>query len=522
MIGSLGTRTCNVIRKIGGRGATAALITFFLTGCLFTAIEVLSGLFSLNDIGYGDSYILYDVLHFQKSGVIYRDLSLPPYLPAQYSPLVYILYSIPGRIVSVANPFFGPRLMALVAFLLCVLMVVAIARALIKVRSPWLWAFVLAGSIGTMRPWVLQLRGDFPAILFDLLAIRLLFGKSKRAVLLAGLCAGFATQFKITYVAALVAGSLWLLVRRQWKDFGGFAAAGILSSLGIYLLFWAREPSMLQQMMALSPGIADFRGLLGLIQESASQPVVLLAALAISPAALRAGSRWGLLIVFTLTSLTLGTLADIQAGGNVNYFFEGLFATVPAAVLGLRRLTVWAGQRVGAGVFVTVLFTCYFLVPTARNLLSSITVSSPGPAGVRSENQAFRRLEDALRGRHIFSTIPRAALLDADPALVEPYLLSYMQRLGKFDPAPILRRIRAGEFDVVITSSKPASWRGISHIAPELRQAIAASYRAHCVYSRYLFHFAEHRHDNGALERALTGIGCIPVECNPPSVCPTW
>jgi len=59
---------------------------FFLASCLFTASE-LFGLFSLTDIGYGDSYILYDVLHFQKSGAIYRDLSLPPYLPVHIQPV---------------------------------------------------------------------------------------------------------------------------------------------------------------------------------------------------------------------------------------------------------------------------------------------------------------------------------------------------------------------------------------------------------------------------------------------------
>src|SRR5438270_3358609 len=102
-----------------------------------------------------------------------------------------MLYSIPGRIAGLANPFFGPRLIALAAFLLCVAIVISIARSLIPVRSVWLWATVLAGSMAVMRSWVLTVRGDFPGILFDLLAVRLLFGESRWRVLLAGLCAGF-------------------------------------------------------------------------------------------------------------------------------------------------------------------------------------------------------------------------------------------------------------------------------------------------------------------------------------------
>jgi len=519
MIGSAYNRTPDAFRKTSGRIATATVFVFFLAGCLFMAIEQLSSLFSPTDIGFGDSYILYDVLHFQKTGVIYRDLSLPPYLPAQYSPMVYIFYAIPGRIATFSNPFLGPRLIALTVFALCVLTVISIARSLIPGSSVWLWALVLAGSIGVMRIWVLQLRGDFPGILFALLAIRLLLSQSRWAVFLAGLCAGFATQFKFTYVAALLAGSLWLLVRRHWKDFGIFVAAGILSSLGIYLVFWVREHQMLRQMLALSPGIAEVPGLLKLIYHAGSEPVVLLALLAISPAVLRAGARWGLLILFVAVSLSIAALTGLQAGGNVNYFYEALFATVPAAVLGVRRLTAWAGQRTGAALFVTAFLAFYCLPSVARGIYYD--ARSVIASASKFKNQEFRNIENALRGQHIFSTVPRVALLDAEPALMEPYLLSYLQLMGKFDPSPILRRIRDREFDVVITASKPESWRGIPHIGPELRYAIVTSYRPYCVTSGYLLHLPMNR-QNSTLENSLTEIGCTPVRCNSPSACPAW
>src|SRR5947207_1126798 len=126
-----------IIQKTSGRIAAATLVIFLLVGSLSAAIAQLSALYSLTDIGYGDSYILYDVLHFEKSGVIYRDLSLPPYLPAQYSPLVYRLYSLPDRISTFPNLFFGSRLMALTAFLICLAMVISITQALIPERSAW-------------------------------------------------------------------------------------------------------------------------------------------------------------------------------------------------------------------------------------------------------------------------------------------------------------------------------------------------------------------------------------------------
>src|SRR5215469_13356701 len=81
-----------------------ALFLCFLAGSLFFWVQQLVGLSRMVEAGYGDSYVLYDVLHFQRTGVIYRDLSKPPYLPAQYSPLVYMLYSFPARPAS-GNPF---------------------------------------------------------------------------------------------------------------------------------------------------------------------------------------------------------------------------------------------------------------------------------------------------------------------------------------------------------------------------------------------------------------------------------
>jgi len=210
------SRRIQVSPRIARHITTAALLLLFITGGLYVVFLQLGHFFLLDEAGYGDSYILYDVQHFAKTGVTYRDLSQPPYLPAQYSPLVYRLYALPSRLTS-EYIFLGPRLMALAAFSLCIAMVLSIVRALIPVRAAWWWGLLIAISITSLESWPIQLRGDFPGIFFGLVAIRLLLARSRYAVLLAGLCAGLATQFKLTYVAALVAGSLWLLFYKRWK-----------------------------------------------------------------------------------------------------------------------------------------------------------------------------------------------------------------------------------------------------------------------------------------------------------------
>ena len=94
--------TIELLCESSGRVASVSVVLFFLAGCASTAIQQ-SSLLSLNESGYGDSYVLYDVLHFQKTGTIYRDLSRPPYFAAQYSPLFYVVYSIPGRVTGATN-----------------------------------------------------------------------------------------------------------------------------------------------------------------------------------------------------------------------------------------------------------------------------------------------------------------------------------------------------------------------------------------------------------------------------------
>lgn len=123
--------------------------------------------------------------------------------------------------------------------------------------------------------------------------------------------------------------------------------------------------------------------------------------------------------------------------------------------------------------------------------------------------------------------MPRLALLDPNPAVMEPFLLSYLQRLGKFDAQPILDRVRSGEFDVLITSARPDSYRGVPVIAPDLGDAIVASYAPHCVLlgsEIYLLgseiYLPRYRPEDKTLVRKLEQIGCVPVPTTEPGAEP--
>jgi hypothetical protein len=494
-----------VIRRLVRQTMAGVLVAFFLAGTVLL-IQRASDLFLLDEAGYPDTYVLYDVLRYQNDGVIYRDLSQPPYLPSLYSPLMYILYSLPVRIAE--NPFVGPRLVVLAAFLSCLGAVVSIVRELIPVRFAWVWAVLLVGSTRSLWDWILRLRGDFIGIAFSLLAIRLLMSRSSGAAVLAGLCAGLATQFKITFVAALAAGASWLLLRRQWKDLAGFVVAGVITSAGVYLVFAIREPRMLSQITTLGT-IVDLRGWVKFVYQAATEPVVLFALMALPPIAWRSWSRWSLLFFFFAVSFAIGVLTDLQVGGGENYFFEALFAAIPMAVLGILRLMVVAARHIQLGVFLTALFGAYLLAPRAQEI--RLQVEQPPPS-VAVRNEAFRKLEHALHGRRIFSTVPRLAFVDPAPPLMEPFLLNYMLLNGTFDPQPLLAAIRRSEFDVVITFTNRIIWRSLPQIGPDLREAVTSAYQPQCQLDRWLMHLPRQpRPTSAALARELADAGCVPI-----------
>jgi hypothetical protein len=484
-----------------------SLLLFMLMLSLFHAATQASTFFLIGDAGYGDTYILYDVQHYQHTGQIYRDLSLPPYLPAQYSPLVYMMYAVP-RWTAFGNPYFGPRLIAIATFLLCVAITVSIVRALIPDRYAWLWGLLLSTSIQPMMGWAIQLRGDFAAIFCGLAAIRLLLAKPRYTVLLAGLSAGLATQFKFVYITSLLAGSLWLLFQKKFREFGLFVAGAAVTSIGLYFLFWLREPRMLAQMLALSPGVPDFLGAVLILLRALETPVLLLAVPALPFLISRMSRRWALLLLFASISFAIATATVLQAGANINYYFELFFAVLPLATLGTFQLLDWSRTNVGLALFVTCLVLSQFLAGATRGVHLEILHLGND---VRAHNDSFRKLSAVLRGQKILSTVPYLALLDPQPPLIEPSLAAYESKLGKFNEQPLILRVEKKEFDVVFTRTDQHSYRGIPLLDPHLQQAIEATYEPHCTILDAILYLSRNRRSDQALVDNLRDIGCKPI-----------
>jgi hypothetical protein len=301
-----------------------------------------------------------------------------------------------------------------------------------------------------MSPWTLQLRSDFFAILCSLLAIRLLLNRSPGSIVLAGLLAAGAVLFKISMVAAMVGGVVWLLLSRRFRQAVWFGLAAVGTVVAGYGWFLVREPRMLQQMFAFVPPVREYQVYALMLWKICREPVLLLAlgGLLLGPRALRNGER--LVWLFAAFSAGAALLTNLQAGGNVNYYFEGLFAMVPFAAYCVIRLPRYTRAQTLPGILLPLLLVAGFLMPMAESIARQ---EVPALRAAPARDRSIVALDRVLKSRNIFSTAPRLALFSAHPPLTEPFLFTMLNRTGKVRLADLTEPLGRQAFDAVVTSA---------------------------------------------------------------------
>ena len=107
--------------------------------------------------------------------------------------------------------------------------------------------------------------------------------------------------------------------------------------------------------------------------------------------------------------------------------------------------------------------------------------------------------------------MPFLALLDPQPALVEPFLAAYERKIGKFDDHPLMKRVTDRDFDVVITSDDNRSYRGVPKVDPPLLDAVTTRYEPYCRILQSTVNIPRSRQPNRTLLLNLRNIGCKPI-----------
>jgi len=478
-------------------------------GLLITG--VVAQIASLGEAGYPDGYVLYDIEHFLRTGLVYRDLASPPYTPSMYGPLMYRLLAVPERFYSFQNPLMGPRLVVLLSFLASVGLSASIARTLTGSRLGGAWGGLLALSFVSMGGWVLLLRGDFLAILCGLAAVRLLLSGRTPTLVLAGGMAGTAPLFKQTYVSVLIAGSVWLLLQRRSRGLVLFAGTGAATAALGYLLFALLEPHMLDNFQALQPVLPHYRGVIRLGVSSAAEPVFLFAVATALITGRAMTNQLALVALCTAVSGALATVSAVHVGANVNYYFEMLLLSAPVAAWGLMR---YARRDTGQSLFhATTLSGLLIFSLSFPNLVRAREIVSQGIAGgrVASTNREWLALEDALEGRNVLALIPRVAAMQESPVMTEPFFHALQEQAGKRDAFDIAGRIRRGEFEGIVTTLGPDKFRIVQFPSPALTAAIDQAYQPFCTMLGMAVYLPVGSSGSAGLGGAMTRAGCRPI-----------
>ena len=311
--------------------------------------------------------------------------------------------------------------------------------------------------------------------------------------------------FKLTFVSAAITGVLWLVWRRRYRHAAEFTVGAALIAAGSYLVFVPFEPHLIENVTVIRPSVRDYRGWLRIWLNVAREPVFLLALSAVPLFLRRLGPKRGLLLLYAAVSLLVGSATMFHPGANFNYLFETLLVAVPLASVVPLRLYRLAGRAPVLETLIAALILVVQVPTTLDSVKKSLTWD------VRARNAEWHVLQEILQDKRVFTAAPPLGLLAPSPPITEPSIVYLLERQGRYDTGPLASRLRAREFDLVVTFLDNKVYRGIRFLSPAFRDAIRSAYTPHCALADKLFHLPKDERDAARLKDGLQRVGCTPM-----------
>lgn len=460
-----------------------------LVGGFSTVVGALVGLVNFQDVGYPDSADLIRIEHYVRSGRIYSDYHLPPYLAITQGPLTYVLLGIP---YAVAEAFgFKPQLLVrftvLCSFVLCSALVFMLSRRLYDAPAVYSWLSILfAVSVLPLASWVTQIRSDFLALGFSLLSIHL-FLRANRPwhFVVAAICSGLAPLVKPTFIAAPVSVLAWLLYKDRWKQGGLWVTSVSLTIVSGYAVVFWREPLAMTHIAALTNPVLEYRGALALLGIAGSQPLVPFAALGAFRALRDRHPERLLFLFYCLAAWFVAIMTIPHAGGNINYFWEPLLTSAVLAGPGLGEAQREARRRSGVFTDLLVVLLLWLSVPVLRHDLAYLKTCLQELRSYERRKDKWDVLVSVVGGRRLLSTIPSVTRLSSLPEVPDPYLNSSLELRGKWSYAPVLAALAKGQYELVVVGkgqADDAGYRGVKHWSGAMWNAMKRTYRRACTF----------------------------------------
>ena len=491
------------------------VVILLLAGALLIIVHTTLGLADFRDGDYPESANLLRIGEVIRSGYIYPDFDRPPYLVTLYGPLTYVLLAIPYRLAEAAGvtPRGLVRLGVVGALCLCVLLIFLISRRLYTSR-PIAWLCVLfAVSALPLAPSTTQIRGDFLAVALSLLSVYwFLLTNGRPQAIGAAICAGMAPLVKQTFFAVAIAIVGWLIYRRRYKEAVFWATGVALTVVGGYAIVWWREPLMLKHIATLRHPVFEYRGALKILLEVVSQPVAPFAAIG---GLLALGKRTPerlLFLIYCVLAWLVAILTVPQVGSAINYFWEPLLASAVLAGPGLCELQRKANRTpilVTAMLFVLLLQS---FLPILRKERGYVKRAYESVSDYQGRKRKWESFVSTVSGRRLLSTFSDVTVHSATPEIPDPYLNSVLELRGRWNSGPVVARINAGVYELIVIGKgeeahKGDDYRGVRFWDDGMWGALKRTYGLACVFEDMEV-WLPSRGSPGILPR-LSAIGCL-------------
>ena len=456
-------------------GAKIMFITFSIVGfvlCLAYQFLAIPHRYSLD---YGEAPLVDQAIRLASGQNIYdADISTPPYTISNYPPLYVIVLAGSVKLFGPSQTFFVGRIISALSAWISSICIALIIYTLTRNR----FAAASAGLTFIAFPFVLYwsplLRIDMLALALSLsgLCVLVLEPFSTRRLIVAGLLLVAAIFTRQSYaLAAPLAAFVWLWVK-DWRQALRLAAlVGGLSLLFFLILnLWTQGGFFFNIVTA---NVNEFRVDQLMFNWNRLRKAALIPLLA-GLLSLFLFRRWNPLWTLAAPYLVGSALSAItigKIGSNINYLLE------LCAALSLAVGVVIAWSRVNVSLY-SLRAALLIILAFGVTKMTQITLKDY-TWDLRERRLATKNLSQL---ESLVAQTPGLILADeymgmltlqGRPLLIQPFEVTQLARIGKWDQTILLDSIKNKEFEAIIIYDRP--WLN-ERWTPQMLDAVTGSY----------------------------------------------
>lgn len=427
-------------------------------------------------LDYGEAPLIDQAMRLASGQSIYRaDISTPPYVISNYPPLYVLVLAGSVKLFGPAFSFIVGRVVSMLSAWVSALCIAFIVNTATRDRFAALSAGLIFLAFPFVVYWSPLARIDLFALALSLSALTLVVARpiaSKRRMIAAALLLVGAIFTRQSYaLAAPLAAFVWLWVHDRRRALSLAAMVG-LSTLLLFMLFnWSTHGGFYFNIVTANVNEFDFERLrshLRQFREAAFIPLFFggLSVLLIRPL----HPLWPLTTAYlfgaALSALTIGKI-----GSNINYFLE-LCAAVSLAA---GAVVAWSRSHLTASGYRAALLVVLAL-GVGRMMQITLRDYTQDLRGRRAAINEIGRLNMLLAetpGPILADEYMGLLTLQGRRLTIQPFEVTQLVRLGKWNQAPLLDSIRKKEFAAIVIDNRPVAKQ---RWTPEMLDMISSVY----------------------------------------------